>query len=331
MLHGGDISIAIKAFGGETTDWLDLSTGINPTPYPIPNITGAAWQHLPTKVAQQQLLHAARQAYAVPQTAGIAAASGTQALIQLLPQLLPFRRVEVVGPTYASHAESWRAAGRDVHLTAQLTTPQSPTLQITVNPNNPDGRIHQPEALAAHANTLSPSGSMLLVDEAYTDLAPELSLAPYVVDAPLLLLRSFGKFFGLAGLRLGFLIGSPAICKAAEAQLGSWAIAGPALEIGAKALSDTLWQHQMRHKLRQRTKELHLCLQQHQLRIIGSTNLFTLIEHQQAKQLHRHLAQQHIWTRHFDYDATWLRIGLPKDTAKIARLGEALAGFEKGC
>ena len=188
------------------------------------------------------LLDAARKTYGVPDGAGIAAGSGTQALIQLLPYLAVPGPVAIVEPTYNEHAAAWRHAGHPVIAIDNLDAcPENAVHAVVVNPNNPDGRVTDRAALTRIAAQLKGRGGWLVVDEAFADVDPAISAAALCPDWPVLILRSFGKFYGLAGLRLGFAIGAPDTIERIAAALGPWPCSGPALLIGTAALGDQPW------------------------------------------------------------------------------------------
>ncbi|HYD06243.1 MAG TPA: aminotransferase class I/II-fold pyridoxal phosphate-dependent enzyme, partial [Reyranella sp.] len=193
MIHGGDLGEVIRRFPGAPRPWIDLSTGINPVPYPVPPLSDAAWTRLPSRADEEALIEAAMTRYRVPSRRMIVAAPGTQALIQILPRLLPPSRVAIVGPTYEEHQTCWRRAGHEVHIVPML---QDSDVVVLVNPDNPTGRLYSPKELAYIAG-------FLVVDEAFIDFLPR---EASVAGRNAVVLRSFGKTYGLAGLRLGFAI-----------------------------------------------------------------------------------------------------------------------------
>ncbi|KZL18360.1 threonine-phosphate decarboxylase CobD [Pseudovibrio sp. Ad37] len=326
MQHGGDLSKAIAEFGGELSDWLDLSTGISPVAHPAAeHITFRGLAELPSERAEVALIEAARKAYQVAPHSGITATPGTQAIITALPHLLgASSSIAIVGPTYASHEESWRAAGATVQcISAQEAHTAATDHLLLVNPNNPDGHLFSKTELLELAVKRKEGGGYLIIDEAYMDLYPETSIIPELNNLPILVLRSFGKFFGLAGLRLGFLVGPTAITTRLQNQLGSWAVSGPALDVGCAALSDLNWQDEMRAFLKTEMAIFRATFQDHGTSVIGHTNLYLLIDHPSAHQLHTALAKEKIWTRVFDYSESWLRLGLP--ASKSARQRFTLA------
>jgi cobalamin biosynthesis protein CobC len=326
MKHGGDLTEAIARHGGAPGSWLDLSTGINPRPWPIPQtLPESGWQRLPSRADAEALLDAARKIYGVPDDADIAAAAGTQALIQMLPYLAAPGPVAIVGPTYSEHALAWRNAGHPIIAIDNLNAcPENAAHAIVVNPNNPDGRVTDRATLARLATQLKGRGGWLVVDEAFADVDPAISAVALCADLPVLILRSFGKFYGLAGLRLGFAIAAPDIIARVAAAMGPWPVSGPALLIGAAALGDEPWADRTRRELQQQARALDEVLQKAGFAIAGGTSLFRLARHPQASKLHIRLAQQHIWCRSFDWADDLLRFGLPPDAAGLDRLADAL-------
>ncbi len=326
--HGGDLAAAEALFGTPAEPWLDLSTGINPWPWPwpapLPMVSEAAWRRLPDTSASRLKAAAARR-WGCP-VAAVAAAPGSQALIQVLPRLRRPGRVAVVSPTYAEHARCWARLGHDVVARPDIgAIADWAEVVVVVNPNNPDGRVARPEDLLSLAQALAGRGGWLVVDEAFADLAPRASVAFAAGRPGLVVLRSFGKFHGLAGLRLGFALSEPAVAAAIEDELGPWAVPGPALEIGAAALADTGWDDATRARLEGAAAGLDRILARHGLEVLGGTALFRLVRHPDAGSIHAALGRSGILVRAF---AAWpdrLRFGLPCDETAIARLERALS------
>jgi cobalamin biosynthesis protein CobC len=325
MKHGGDLTEAIARHGGEPADWLDLSTGINPWPWTIPHsIPDSVWTRLPSRADEQGLLAAVREAYAVPDNADIAAATGTQTLIQWIPYLAGPGAVAIVTPTYGEHAAAWSSGGREIIAINDLSVlPERAIHAVVVNPNNPDGRVADSRALRHVAERLDRRGGWLVIDEAFADVDPGISAVAISVELPILVLRSFGKFYGLAGLRLGFAIGRPDIVERITAALGPWPVSGPALHIGRAALRDRPWADAMRAKLARQSDKLDQILTEAGLKPVGGTTLFRLASHPDAPALHAELARRHIWCRSFDWAHEWLRFGLASDDG-LDRLASAL-------
>lgn len=323
--HGGDISVADAYFGAPMDGWLDLSTGINPTPYLDLVLSPAALSDLPTASSLVALLNAARASYGVADEASLCAAPGTQALLQILSTTVdPKGPVAVLSPTYSEHAHLWRVNGYPVMEVDDLDSVGNAAVVVVVNPNNPDGRLYDVTRLEALRSKLAASGGLLVLDEAFADVAPEISMAPRAGQEGLLILRSFGKFFGLAGIRLGFAVGNESLIDILAARLGPWAVSGPAIEIGARALCDTDWIDQTRFALASARSRLDTILISSGLEIIGGTDLYRLTRARDTKAHYEQLGRAGILVRRFDEQPDWLRFGLPGDGAAFKRLAKAL-------
>lgn len=321
--HGGGVDAAAARYGVPRERWLDLSTGINPYPYPLPGLDPQLWQRLPDEALMANLRRAAARHYRVDDETLVVPAPGSQALIRWLPRLLPPSAVAVVGPTYNEHAAAWAAAGHHVEEVGELPDPAArPRVVIVVNPNNPDGRVFPPERPLAETRH-----RLVVVDEAFADTAPEISVAPWVGRPNLLVLRSLGKFFGLAGVRLGFALAAGKIASELRAALGPWPVSGPAAAVGAAALADEPWITATRTTLRGSAARLDAVLARHRLEVTGGTTLFRLAVHPRAGDLHEHLARAGILTRAFAAEPQRLRLGLPAGDEAFARLEAALADW----
>ncbi|WP_353186436.1 threonine-phosphate decarboxylase CobD [Bosea sp. (in: a-proteobacteria)] len=326
--HGGDLATARALFPEAPQPWVDLSTGINPIPYPLPALPLSLWTRLPGADDEAALIAAARKAYRVPAQAGIVAAPGTQILIELLPRLAPAGPVAILGPTYAEHGHAWRKAGFSVtDVSAPAETGAAATV-VVVNPNNPDGRVLAREELAGLAAGCAARGGLLVVDEAFADFTPEASIVPGL-PAGVVVLRSFGKTYGLAGLRLGFAIGAPGAMARLDAALGPWSVAGPALHVGAQALADAAWLADAGADRARDAARLDALLAPHG-RVAGGTSLFRLLESPAAAALFSRLGRRGIYARRFRHAPERLRFGLPGDEAAWSRLRAALAADAPG-
>ena len=321
LAHGGRLAEARRRFPTAPAPFLDLSSGINPHPYPLPRFPPEAFTRLPEPEETAALEAAAAAAYGVADASMVVAAPGTQALIQVLPHLVALRSVAVLGPTYAEHAHVWRGAGAQVIAADTLAALATADGAVLCNPNNPDGRRWPADSVLAAA-----PHRLLVADEAFADLDDDgaLSLAPLLPRPGVVVLRSFGKTYGLAGLRLGFALAAPALATPLRAALGPWPVSGPAIVAGRVALADTRWRDAMRRRLRQDAAALDACLAAAGLAPIGGTSLFRLAAHAQAPALWQQLAQAGILVRRFAQQPTWLRFGLPGDAEALARLRAAL-------
>jgi cobalamin biosynthesis protein CobC len=309
--HGGGLEAARGHFG--EGDWLDLSTGINPHPWPGADAVAIDWRRLPERHALADL-EAAAAGYFGLDPRHVCAVPGTEIALRLVGALIggPARYAT---PTYRTHGEM--IAGAEPIPRNALCA--EGTL-ILANPNNPDGSALPPSALRDH-------DGWLLIDEAFADTDPALSLAGHVGDARrLVVFRSFGKFFGLAGVRLGFVLGPVALLDRVRAMLGAWPVSAGAIAIGAAAYRDTGWAKAMRARLASEASTLDALLARAGYVATGACPLFRLIEVPDAMALFERLARRHILTRPFAEHPHWLRIGLPSDGAALTRLEAALHG-----
>lgn len=316
VAHGGDLGRVRRRHPDAPQPWIDLSTGINSLPYPVGELPADAWSRLPSHDAEQALIAAAARRYRC-EPGQLIAAPGTQALIQILPRLVARSRVAIVGPTYAEHEVNWRRHGHDVAVVASLEAAGA-DIVVVVNPDNPTGRLLPTEALRGVAARL------LVVDEAFSDLLPhEASLAGHLPDNAVVL-RSFGKVYGLAGLRLGFAIAAAPLAQRLREELGPWAVSGPALAIGATALADDAWLEEAAARLARDGRKLDALLVLAGFTILGGTPLFRLASHPVAQEKVEDLARQGIHVRAFGHQPTWLRFGLPRGDEEFSRLSAAL-------
>ncbi|MEX0851823.1 MAG: threonine-phosphate decarboxylase CobD [Bauldia sp.] len=323
--HGGDFAHATALYGEPAVGWLDLSTGVNPDPYPAPPIAAADLDRLPGGDRLGDLIEIGRRTYALPAGVALIASPGSELAVRLLPLVAPEGQVAVIGPTYPSHDEAWRTAGRQVaHIASIDRVPDTAVVVVLVNPNNPDGRLARRDSLVALAARLAARGGLLVVDEAFADLTPTASLMPRLAGLPALVLRSLGKFYGLPGLRLGFVAGALPFIDRLAALLGDWPVSGPALTVGRAALADVGWRDRTRERLHAQATELRRLLARRGLKASGGTDLFVLVDDPHAATIHRGLAERGIWTRAFAEVPSWLRLGLPKDDTSRARLDRAL-------
>lgn len=316
--HGGALAAAQRHFGGDARDWIDLSTGINPDPWPRANKTSIDWQRLPEAGALTALETAAATSFGVD-PGYVCAVPGSEIGLRLTGRLIGGAACHVA-PAYRTHG-AMIAASAPVGADDMM---QHGGTLILANPNNPDGRCLTPVMLAALLDRRD-AESWLLVDEAFADGDPAASVAPLVGDgARLIVFRSFGKFFGLAGVRLGFVIAPRDIVAGLRDLLGAWPVSAAATAIGTAAYRDTGWIAATRAALPRRAAALDAMLARRGYTATGACPLFRLIETEGAGALFERLAHARILTRPFAERPDWLRLGLPADADALARLEAAL-------
>jgi len=324
--HGGDIDSIRRAFPDAPVPWIDLSTGINPWPYPIGNLPPDAWSRLPSRAAEDAVREAAATYYGAPSAEQVVLAPGSQALIQWLPRLRARSRVAVLSPTYGEHAWSWSSAGHDVLCPITLhDVPDDVAVLVVTRPNNPDGVVAPSDWIAEWAHRLARRGGWLVIDEAFADGDDAPSVIPAIPVESMIVLRSFGKFFGLAGCRLGVaLVVSATVRKLLRSALGPWCVSGPTLAIADRAFRDREWIAHTRERLARGTARLDMLAARRGYALIGGTPLFRLYEHADAQAEYAGLCAAGIAVRRFKAQPTWLRFGLPPDAAAEARLARIL-------
>ncbi|MEM1139589.1 MAG: threonine-phosphate decarboxylase CobD [Pseudomonadota bacterium] len=326
LVHGGALDAMREAFPHAPEPWIDLSTGINPWPYPSTVVTPEDLARLPTRSAFDACREAMAAAIGAP-AQSLVLAPGSELIIRLLPDVIRPRRIAILTPTYGDHAAAWERAGAEI-LKTEDPLPLAPSVDAIVltHPNNPDGRLFDRCALETARRALKARGGWLIVDEAFADLAPERSLAPQGGADGLIVLRSFGKFFGLAGLRLGALIAPAPVRDAMADRLGAWPVSGTALAVGTRAYADTAWQIRTRTALGDAAARLNAILKAGGMRPVGGTSLFRFVETDDAYTAFNRLAGAGIYGRRFAWSQTHLRVGLPADAEAEARLRAALSG-----
>lgn len=326
MDHGGSLGRARALFPHASRPFVDLSTGINPHSYPLFDLPATSLSRLPEAARTRDLLEIAASTYGAPSPANLAAAPGTQILLPRVASLIAPGKALVLGPTYAEHARAAAIAGHRVLEVNDFEALADADLAIVVNPNNPDGRIVERHRLLALTARLRAKGGLLVVDEAFMDVGPrEHSLAGDAGRGGIVVLRSFGKFFGLAGLRLGFALSDAATVEWLETQFGPWAVAGPALEYGIRALADIGWQDAMRASLMDASARLDALFGRFGIPVTGGTTLYRFLRLPDAADLFSALGKRGILLRHFADRPHVLRAGLPGSEEEWQRLESALA------
>jgi cobalamin biosynthetic protein CobC len=322
--HGGALEVARRLTPNAPTPWIDLSTGINPYPYPVPDLAPEVWTRLPEPEGLARL-EAVAAAHYRGSPDSVVVGPGSQALIQALARLLPARRVCALTPTYGGFDEAFAAAGMPVEHASSLDALERADVAIVVNPNNPDGRVSpRAQLLDLHAR-LAPRGGMLIVDEAFADFdGADETLEPRLPASSCVVLRSFGKAYGLAGLRLGFAIASPDLVGRLRAALGPWPISGPAITIGARGLADSDWLGATLARLTKDKARLDGLLGEAGWRILGGTRLFSLAAREDAGEVFKRLLAAGILARPFCDAPDRLRFGVPAGEEAWRRLAAAL-------
>lgn len=330
--HGGRLRAAAQHYGIDRSDWLDLSTGIAPWSWPIPEIPMQAWARLPE--TEDGLEAAARAYYGTPHLLPV---PGSQAAIQALPRVRRGGKVGVLSPCYAEHAHAWRKSGYLVREVGEHEVDyfmDSLDVLVVVNPNNPTGlHLSRQRLLEWHAR-LAERGGWLVVDEAFMDDTPELSLAGEASRPGLVVLRSFGKFFGLAGVRLGFVLAEPSLLKSLAQDIGPWAVSGPTRIIGQACLADTAGHARQRQRSGQARDRLVALLSEYGFKPQGGCALFQWLVTPHAQALYEFCARRAVLLRLFVGDTpqtSSLRFGLPCEEADWVRLERVLAEYTKEC
>lgn len=324
--HGGQLSLLRQRYPGAPEPLIDLSTGINPFPYPVPPIPETAYTRLPETVHIRALKEAAATAYGARDPDLVAVAPGSQILISLLPRVFPAAQVTIRSPTYGEFAAVWNAAGAAVVQGAGIDLLEQGDIAILCNPNNPDGRTLDGGKLRELQVRRAGAGGRLIVDEAFAEFSEaDLSVVPLLPQPGLIVLRSFGKAYGLAGLRLGFLIAEPDIATKVEGALGPWPVSGIAIHAAVAALGDKAWREAMTERLARTGERLDSLLSSHGLDAVGGTSLFRLVRHDNAPAFAAALGRAGILVRDFPEKPDWLRFGMPPDEAAWGRLESALA------
>lgn len=327
IAHGGNLHEAAARYGLPYAQWLDLSTGINPHGYPVPPVPADAWRRLPDD--GDGFAARAAQYYGAPDAAHVLPVAGSQAAIRALPALLPRATVGIAPLTYGEYAPAFARAGHDVAaLDVQCDTlPATLTHVAIVNPDNPTATHLSADKLLHWHAQLRERGGTLLVDEAFADTVPAASLAARTQLDGLIVLRSPGKFFGLAGVRAGFVLAAPAWLATLRDRLGAWTVSGPARHAVSAAFADTAWQAQMRARLAGESARLGALLHSHGFATRG-TPLFAWTDDARAAALHEALAQRGVWTRRFAPSLVApkgsVRFGLPGTEAEWARFEQQL-------
>lgn len=321
LVHGGALGAMAEAFPDAPLPWIDLSTGINPWPYPVVALAPKSWQDLPDSAAVDACVAALANIAGCAAT-NIVLTPGSTAAMVAVRYALSIRDVAVITPTYGGYGEVFGAVEEAINLEAAVACDAQAI--ILGNPNNPDGIWQDLQSVKEMSERLAAQGRWLIIDEAFGDVAPHKCVSSLVGVPGLLVLRSFGKFYGLAGLRLGAVLGPREVVGVIKSYLGPWPVNGPALEIGAKAYADKTWQKQMAMCLYVEAAALDRVLFEAGFERAGGTPLFRLISTPDAHAVWTKLAQAGIYVRRFAWSNHYLRFGLPSDAVAFERLRSAL-------
>ncbi len=315
--HGGDIDLAIKKYGGQRADWIDLSTGINRTSYPWQENVKVELRDLPSNKLLRSLEKAASRAYKVAEDKDTAAVQGAQQIISLLPICLKnYNSVAILGPTYNEYEKAFKSSEIKAETVSEVSKLSSSDIAIVVNPNNPTGKVIAEEIL----NDLSKKVRILIIDESFKMFSSRrIQKFDNVIQ-----INSLGKFFGLAGVRLGFVSGPSNFIKSVRGMLGPWPVSSIAAEIGKIALNDQAWISQMEKILLEGSDVLHRACNRKNWKLIGKTNLFHTYATSSSLKVEKQFAAHYIWIRTFDYSETWVRLGIPTSKYEWTRVRQAL-------
>ena len=323
--HGGNLAVARRLFPQAPEPWLDLSTGVNPRPYRLPALAPELWSRLPEPECLAALEAAAARRYGAAPGEEVVAAPGTEALIRWLARLRPGGRVGLLGFSYGGYGRAWRAAGANIETVGEIAELAAFDVAIVVNPNNPDGRLATRASLLQLHGEMKARGGALIVDEAFMDLDRRgQGLAPVLPASRAVVLRSFGKTYGLAGLRLGFAVASAELAAPLRDGLGDWPVSGPAIAIGRRALADDGWLEQARSRLERDAARLDRLLVASGFEAPEGTILFRLARRQRAADAFVDLLRHGILVRPFLEAPDALRFGIPGDPESWRRLETAL-------
>ena len=325
--HGGRLSHARALHPEAPEPWLDLSTGINPAPYPASAASDSARMRLPDPEQLRALETIAGKAFGSSDSALVVATAGSEAALRAMPYVLRSSGAIVAEPTYSSHADAWNRAGVRMHHILYASHATRGSTVTIVNPNNPDGAIVSRERVLALHDEWRDRDGYVVIDEAFADVVPGCSVTD-VAGTPrypnLVVLRSFGKFYGLAGVRLGFVIAAPALVARFRALFGDWPVSADAIHAGLTAYADNAWADATRARLQLEAQRLDDVLMSAGFEIVGGTSLFRLARSADAALRFERLLQAGILARPFDYDPALLRFGLPHGEAAWERLRQAL-------
>ena len=318
--HGGNLDKAISFYGGKESEWIDLSTGINPNSYPIPKLSISDWRSLPTKTEIKDLESIIKSKQKI--SSEIIMVPGAQMAINFLPFLLKGEGTEVriLTPTYNEYNYCFTNTGFKVNSCQKFNQLFNSDIAIIVNPNNPDGKIYEINELFE----LSKSVKILIVDESFIDSVECDSIVNQLNEdvSNIIVIRSFGKFFGLAGLRLGYVFSGKEIIRKFKRFFGPWQISKMSVKIATIAFSDDVWIKKTKNNLNEKANAIDNLMKKINWKITGGTNLFRLYSTSNSDLAQKLLAEKFIWSRKFSYSKKWIRLGIPneRDFKKLKKI-----------
>ena len=326
--HGGNISALMAKYPNAQRPFIDLSTGINPYSYPIPPIQQEWIRLLPEAKQVNRVRKSAAQYYGLEDNTNLVIGSGMQQMMFSLACLRLRLRgpatINIVSPTYNEHARVWTAAGHAVYEVANINDAASGDVVVVCNPNNPDGRTYKPDELTALATQLHQRNAWLVVDESFMDIIPDFSLAKLASTSDnIVVFRSCGKFFGVAGLRVSCAIAWESCANWLTAAVGPWPISTAACNVLPAMFADAAWIQSTRTTLVKEAVQWRGMLASY-FTLVGFTPFFTLVDVPHAEQWYEKFVTHGIAVRRFEYNQRWLRIGLPAK-ADLPRLQATLA------
>jgi histidinol-phosphate aminotransferase len=334
VVHGALDYSELRRLNIQPDDILDFSVNSNPygpSPRVREAIASVAIERYPDRECwqlRQAILKYELAGYQLPLSA-LLCGNGTSELIWTIARvcLNVGDTTLIIGPTFGEYEVAARAAGAlvleiqsrveqnfQLDLSALFSTlrKEHPRLVWLCNPNNPTGSWLERQSLLDLVAECRRIGALLIVDESYRHFvcpAEAFSAVDILASddtAPLLALRSLTKDFALAGIRLGYAVGSTGVVRRLQMQLPAWNVSSIAQAAGEAALSDRNHFEQSLTQLMCEREAFFTALRQMGLRIIPSRTHFCLIEVGDACLVRQQLLQRGLLVR----DCT--SFGLPR-------------------
>ncbi len=310
-IHGGQVYQLAKQLGRSVETLLDFSASVNPLGPPVSVVRAmrdavSECQHYPDPYSEDLRL-CLSQEHGIP-GASILVGNGSAEIIRILPQALALRHACIVGPTFGEFEHSLRLAGvRCTGVDAVSAQRYVPPFEKIVDvleewrrasarkghkagmhknavflchPNSPTGRRLSRRDLQQIVDTVHRIGCWMIVDEAFVDWCPSHSLMKDIAASPrLLILRSFTKFFAIPGIRLGYVVGEPAVVESIRKYLPPWSVNHVAQVAGVVALADSRFRQRSQQFMQEERPRLIARLRRISgLRVIPSQANFVMVE-----------------------------------------------------